>query len=118
MALWSNIVLFNFFTSIYGNIRPLWIWLSVAFLLVGVPIHVNRMLQLGINCDLSGRGVLRLTVMEQKFFLLSGVSMILQILVLLEAFPANALACRAMCFFIMVVNVVGTTGGTSIAVCR
>ncbi len=92
--------------------------MSVVLLLLGVPIHVNRMLQLSINCELSGRGVLRLTVIEQRFFLLAGISMIMQILVLLDVFPSNVFACKAMCFFITAVNVVGSIGGTPIAICR
>ena len=90
----------------------------LAILILGIPVHLVRVSQLSIDYSVSGRGVLQLTAMEQKFFMLGGLAMLIEIVMLMESVEIGIWGCKLVSFFNSMVTVLGTTSGTSIAVCR
>ena len=88
------------------------------FLLLGVPIHLVRLSQLSINCDVKGRGVLQLTAQEQNFFMLDGVAMLLQVVIVLELTDFGHSGCMVISYFITNSSAISTLYGTAIALCR
>ena len=71
-----------------------------------------------IDCSVSGRGVLRLTVIQERFYLLTGLAVVAQLVILAGAVDFGLLGCKVVCFFVTFVSIMGMVSGTSIAVCR
>ncbi len=90
----------------------------IAIFLVGVPVHLVRMSQLSIDCELPGRGVLLLTVVEQRVYLMSGIGILLQICLLLETPRFGYWGCKAFSMFMAIASTSGTLCGAAISMCR
>ena len=98
--------------------RYLLVGILLLFLLLGVPLHIVRLSQLSINCNARGRGVLLLTVQEQKFFMLAGLATVLQIVMVLKLADFGPLGCLAMAYLTTFSAINNSLYGTAIALCR
>ncbi len=91
----------------------------VCLLCLGVPVHVARMSQLSLDCELPGRGGLKLSVVEQRIYLLCGGAMLPQTLMLLDKFDVESWGgCRLFSFYALFISLMGTNSGTAVALCR
>ncbi len=85
---------------------------------MGLPLHIVRVSQLSIDHSVSGRGVLQLTAVEQRIFMLAGLAMLMQMAMMIEGLNLGVYACKVVNFFLGMISMLGLTSGTSIAVCR
>ena len=130
------------------GLSPLWphrlllAAILVALIFISLPIHYNRqahslaiilivsspsihfcsielrMAQMNLSYDVRGRGVLWLTVIEQRFSVACGALAAAQAAILATGSPLPLPACFAFGWAVEVLNINGLIGGTSIVVCR
>ncbi len=93
-------------------------YVLLLMLLLSIPLQANIISQLSLNYDVRGRGVLWLTVIEQRINLLSGIVVIAQVAIFLDAISFGNVPCRLIGLLRDFLGFHGTIGGLSIAVCR
>ncbi len=104
-------------TTLWPQRRTLWITCALAAAL-SAPLHLLRMRQLGVAHAVRGRGVLWLTVIEQRFFLPCIALVVAQVAVLASDRALGEWQCRLLGAAVEFLNFYGACGGTSIAICR